>query len=153
MYLNTSFAIVVLSTLEKHHHEEMPGFSTKENYHWTAQQEKVPQSFIIEETMMLGCSQMSSMSAKIYNSEVFSVLKTLSIQLVQIVAQSLVTHMKNTLILEELKWFNLVNGSGNLPSLLQVTCLPPETHLKLSRFQVGVKKRYMKLNPTGQVLW
>ena len=29
--------------------------------------------------------------------------------------------MKNTLILEELKWFNLVNGSGNLPSLLQVT--------------------------------
>ena len=60
--------------------------------------------------------------------EVFSVLKTLSIQLVQIVAQSLVTHMKNTLILEELKWFNLVNGSGNLPSLLQVTCLSTETH-------------------------
>ena len=61
--------------------------------------------------------------------------------------------MKNPLILEELKWFNLVNGSGNLPSLLQVTCLSTETHLKLSRFQVGVKKRYMKLNPTGQVLW
>ena len=60
-------------------------------------------------------------------------------------AQSLVTHMKNTLILEELKWFNLVNGSGNLPSLLQVTCLSTETHLKLSRFQVGVKKRNMKL--------
>ena len=68
MYLNTSFAIVVLSTLEEHHHEEMPGFSTKENYHWTAQQEKVPQSFIIEETMMLGCSQMSSMSAKSFFS-------------------------------------------------------------------------------------
>ena len=28
--------------------------------------------------------------------------------------------MKNTLILEELKWFNLVNGSGKLPTLLQV---------------------------------
>ena len=58
-------------------------------------------------------------------------------------AQSLL--MKNPLILEELKWFNLVNGSGNLPSLLQVTCLSTETELKLSCFQVGVKKRHMKL--------
>ena len=40
MYLNSSFAIVVLSTLDEHHHEEDPGFSTK-NYHWTVQQEKV----------------------------------------------------------------------------------------------------------------
>ena len=85
MHLNSSFAIVVLSTLDKHHHEEDPGFTTRENYHWTVQQERV-------------------------------------------VAQSLLTHMKNTLILEELRWFNLVNGSGNLPSL----------------WQVGTKKRYMK---------
>ena len=42
MYLNTSFEIVVESTLEEHHHEEDPEFTTKENYHWTAQQEKVP---------------------------------------------------------------------------------------------------------------
>ena len=47
MYLNTSFTIVVLSTMEQHHHEEKSGFSTKENYHWTAQQEKVPHIFII----------------------------------------------------------------------------------------------------------
>ena len=45
MYLNTSFSIVVLSTSEEHHHEEKPDFSTKENYHWTAQQEKVPHTF------------------------------------------------------------------------------------------------------------
>ena len=50
-------------------------------------------------------------------------------QSIQIVAQSLETHKNNTLILEELRWFNLVNGSGNLPSLLQV----------------GRKKKYMKL--------
>ena len=42
MYLNTSFEIVVESTLEEHHHEEDPEYTTKENYHWTAQQEKVP---------------------------------------------------------------------------------------------------------------
>ena len=42
-------------------------------------------------------------------------------QSIQVVAQSLVTHKKNSLILEELKWFNLVNGSGNLPTLSQVT--------------------------------
>ena len=42
MYLNTSFEVVVLSTLDEHHHEEDPEFSTKENYHWTVQQEKVP---------------------------------------------------------------------------------------------------------------
>ena len=45
---------------------------------------------------------------------------------IQIVGQSLL--MKNPLILEELKWFNLVNGSGNLPSLAQVTF----SYLKLS---------------------
>ena len=45
MSLNTSFEIVVLSTLEEHCHEEDPEFTTKENYHWTAQQEKVPHSF------------------------------------------------------------------------------------------------------------
>ena len=28
--------------------------------------------------------------------------------------------MRSSLILEELKWFNLVNGSGELPSLAQV---------------------------------
>ena len=44
MYLNTSFEIVVLSTLDEHHHEEDPEFTTKENYHWTVQQEKVPLS-------------------------------------------------------------------------------------------------------------
>ena len=44
MYLNSSFANVVLSTLDEHHHEEDPGFSTK-NYHWTVQQEKVPHSY------------------------------------------------------------------------------------------------------------
>ena len=42
MYLNTSFEVVVLSTLDKHHHEEDPEFTTKENYHCTVQQEKVP---------------------------------------------------------------------------------------------------------------
>ena len=42
MYLNTSFEIVVESTLEEHHHEEDPEFTTKENYHWIAQQEQVP---------------------------------------------------------------------------------------------------------------
>ena len=42
-------------------------------------------------------------------------------QSIQIVAQSLLTHTKNSLILEELRWFNLVNASGNLPTLLQVT--------------------------------
>ena len=97
IYLNTSFAIMVLSTSHEHHHEEEAGFTTKDNYHWTVQQE-------------------------------------------EIVAQSLVTHMNSTLILEELRWFNLVNGSGNLPSLLQV----------------GRKKKYMKLarenkgNPVGR---
>ena len=44
MYLKTSFEIVVESTLEEHHHEEDPEFTTKENYNWTAQQEKVPPS-------------------------------------------------------------------------------------------------------------
>ena len=29
--------------------------------------------------------------------------------------------MKTSLILEELSWFNLVNGSGNLPTIDQVT--------------------------------
>ena len=85
MYLNTSFAILVLSTSDEHHHEEEAGFTTKENYHWTVQQENI-------------------------------------------VAQSLLTHMNNALILEELIWFNLVNGSGTLPTLLQI----------------GTKKRYMK---------
>ena len=85
MYLNTSFAILVLSTSDEHHHEEEAGFTTKENYQWTVQQENI-------------------------------------------VAQSLLTHMNNALILEELKWFNLVNGSGTLPTLLQI----------------GTKKRYMK---------
>ena len=40
--------------------------------------------------------------------------------IIQIVSQSLVTHMKNSLILEELKWFNLVNGSGTFPTPAQV---------------------------------
>ena len=59
----------------------------------------------------------------------------------EIVAQSLITHMKNTLVLEELRWFNLVNGSGKLPTLLQVSN----------------KKKYMKLarekkeNPGGRL--
>ena len=41
MYLNTSFEIVVLSTLDEHQHEEDPEFTTKENYHWSVQKEKV----------------------------------------------------------------------------------------------------------------
>ena len=57
MHPNTSFAIMVLSTSDEHHHEEEAGFTTKENYHWTSQQENI-------------------------------------------VAQSLLTHMNNTLILE-----------------------------------------------------
>ena len=86
-------------------------------------------SFIIKETKR-------NSLGKWQNLKMFSVENSLNHnKLVQIVAQSLVTHMKNTLILEELKWFNLVNGSGNLPSLLQVTCLSTETHLKLSRFR------------------
>ena len=40
--------------------------------------------------------------------------------IIQIVSQSLVTHMKSSLILEELKWFNLVNGSGTFPTPAQV---------------------------------
>ena len=43
--------------------------------------------------------------------------------IIQIVSQSLVTHMKNSLILEELKWFNLVNGSGTFPTPAQVPFL------------------------------
>ena len=41
-HLNTSFAIVVSSTLDEHHHEEDPEYTTLDYYHWTVQQEKVP---------------------------------------------------------------------------------------------------------------
>ena len=60
--------------------------------------------------------------------------------------------MKTSLILEELSWFNLVNGSGNLPTIDQVTFsyldLEPSHHRSLSLSQsclkVGRKKLYMK---------
>ena len=45
MFMNSSFAqhvVVVLTTLDEHHHEVEPGFTTKDNYHWTQEQEKVP---------------------------------------------------------------------------------------------------------------
>ena len=48
MYLNTSFEVVVLSTLDEHHHEEDLEFTTLDYYHWTVQQEKVPHSSFIE---------------------------------------------------------------------------------------------------------
>ena len=90
---------------------------------------------------------------------------SLTTMIIQIVSQSLVTHMKNSLILEELKWFNLVNGSGTFPTPAQVPFLsscpsPISSHLNIpwSCLQVNTKKRYMKkakerlLNETSLVV-
>ena len=53
--MNTSFKqyVVVLTTLDEHHHEVEPGFTTKENYHWTQEQEKVPHIYTIHKPITL----------------------------------------------------------------------------------------------------
>ena len=51
MYLNTSFEVVVLSTLDEHHHEEDPEYTTLDYYHWTVQQEKVTGALYVEESL------------------------------------------------------------------------------------------------------
>ena len=40
-FLNTSMDIMTFCTIEEHFHEENPTFTTKSNYHWTAQQEAI----------------------------------------------------------------------------------------------------------------
>ena len=135
--MNTSFEVVVLSTLDKHHHKEDLEFTTLDYYHWTVQQEKVPHSSFIENYDSRNYS--FATSHFFIHSILFPFIPPLHApssakpcqfcftdyfnchHLIQIVAQSLAMHKKNNLILEELRWFNLVNGSGNLPSLLQVT--------------------------------
>ena len=41
VFLNTSMDIMTFCTIEEHFHEEDPNYSTKSNYHWTAQQEAI----------------------------------------------------------------------------------------------------------------